>query len=667
MNRARREPVKGNMKMNRSRRLFRPSGHPVFVIVLAAAVLVAAAACTQAPAWKAKNDRLIKEKNLTPRVRTDIPVSKVVPNLEAGVVTNFGKLPVTQIAPGVMAKVYWGKGVLMAWSILDPKAEIPREILASERLMIVMRGSLEQLVGDRFVPLKAVPRDEPDGTNGRTARNDFIYLEKGAANAVRAGDSGAEMIEIYGPARLDYMKKAGAKSLPGALPEANFGLAPTVEPNRVYDLYDVQLTNLVPGSNSRLIGTRSFQASFIRMDPGAKFAEHIHPEEQIMTTLRGAIDEVILDGKAPMEKGDLLLLPGDMVHGGALSDRGCDALDVFWPARPDYEAKRQAGLASLDAVVPRGAEPELFVDGADPKQGPGLVFTEGPKWLSGRLYLSSMYFDQKWNGDPKKSATVEVDPATGTYRYIQHGRMQTNGLMPLADGNLAVCDMFGHRVIEMTTGGALVRVLASTYDGKPIDGPNDLVTDGKGGLYFTDPQFTPDAKKFQPGRAVYYVTPEGKVVRVIEPNAFAMPNGIFLSPDGKTLFVNNTYDNESFWNVDSDKDNWVWAYDVKDDGTLANGRKFAQLFLNPEVLERKGRSSGADGMTIDELGDIFVATYQGIQIFNAKGEFVGMLNTPIYPVSCCFGGDDMQTLFIVGYDKIWKIRTNVKGLSYGPK
>jgi gluconolactonase len=383
-----------------------------------------------------------------------------------------------------------------------------------------------------------------------------------------------------------------------------------------------------------------------------------------MIVLRGAIDEIILDGTFHMEKGDIVLLPGDMVHAGLIGPLGCDGLDVFWPVRPDYEEKRVKQLEAFQAVIPEETKVELLVDGA--KQGPGLVFNEGPKWLNSKLYFSSMYFDQTWGGDPKRSSTVEMD-ADGTYRFISHGIMQTNGLMPLANGNLAVCDMFGHRVLEMTMKGKIVRTLASSYDGKPLDGPNDIVRDAKGGLYFTDPQFTPEAKKFQSGRSVYYVTPQGKVIRVIEPNEFAQPNGIFLSPDGKTLFINNTYDDEAWWNVNSDKDNFIWAYDVKDDGTVTNGRKFCELYLNPEVLDRKARSSGADGMTIDELGNIYVATWFGLQIFNAKGEFLGILNIPVYPVSCCFGGDDMKTLFIVGYDKVWKVRTNVRGLTYGPK
>ncbi len=632
--------------------------------IAALSLALATAACKARPEWKAKNDRLIKEKNLPVRTRKDLPKSDFISNLKAGTVANVINLPDVEIVPGAMAKLYWGRGVLVNWMTLKPRAVIPEEKLPSERLMFVMKGSVSQLIAGSAVTMMALGREEPDGRHGRTPRTDFVYLEKDAPNALQAGEEGAEILEVYSPPRLDYLKKAGAIGLPLKVPEGDFPLDPTVEPNRIYDLNDIQFTELVPGAHSRLVSGRGAQLSFIRMDPGSMFAHHVHPEEQLMIVLRGAIDEIIVDATARMEKGDVLLLPADMVHGGTIGDLGCDVLDVFWPPRTDYDDKRFQQLQAFHSVIPEEAKVEFLADGA--KQGPGLTFTEGPKWLNGRLYLSSMFFDKKWNGDPKKSSLVEMDPE-GTYRYISNGQMQTNGTMPLENGNLAVCDMFGHRVIEMTTKGRIVSTLASAYEGKALDGPNDLVTDAMGGIYFTDPQFTPDAQKNQPGRAVYYLSPKGALNRVIGTNEFAMPNGILLSPDGSTLLVNNTYDNESFWNVDSDKDNWVWAYDVSEDGTVKNGRKFAQLFLTPEVMDRKGRSSGADGMAIDEKGGIYVATYMGIQVFNAKGEFLGIVNTPTYPVSCCFGGDDMKTLFIVSYDKVYKIRTNVRGLKYGPK
>src|SRR5690606_32041544 len=122
--------------------------------------------------------------------------------------------------------------------------------------------------------------------------------------------------------------------------------------------------------------------------------------------------------------------------------------------------------------------------------------TEGPKWMNGKLYFSNMFFDQDFNADPRRSSTVELDPS-GSYRNITEGKMQTNGLYPYKNGNLLVCDMMGHRIVEMTTTGKVVRVVVNSYDGKPIDGPNDIVVDAKGGFYFTDPQFTMEPEKFQ--------------------------------------------------------------------------------------------------------------------------------------------------------------------------
>jgi gluconolactonase len=142
-----------------------------------------------------------------------------------------------------------------------------------------------------------------------------------------------------------------------------------------------------------------------------------------------------------------------------------------------------------------------------------------------------------------------------------------------------------------------------------------------------------------------------------------MPNGCILTPDGKTLLVNNTYDDETWYPVNSDKENFIWAYDVNEDGTLSNVRKFATLFLTEDVLDRKGKSTSADGMAIDKNGNLYVGTYAGVQIFNSKGEFVGMINLPSFPVSVCFGGADMKTLYMVSYSKVYQIRTNMEGFT----
>jgi gluconolactonase len=628
---------------------------PAVLLVLTSVILVQ---CTGKPEWQKKNNELIKQYSLTVQKVSGIPNTGIVSNLEPAKVTSLDNISSVLLYPGVNAKLYWGKGTLAGILDLEPNTQIPEEVLSSDRFLFVLEGSVDQLIDGNFVTMVSKPREAIDGTHGGTPRIDFVYLENGSKNALKAGPSGAKLLEVYSPVRLDYLQKAGISDIPSKNKDIQTQLNPNVKPNTVYDVYNLQYTELVPGANSKVITGRNTQISFLSMGPGSVFERHIHPAEQLMLVLRGGCNEIILDGEQPMKKDDLLLLPADMVHGANIGPLGCDAIDIFWPSRTDYDEKARAREAVYRSFIPENAKVELVIDGKNTQ--PGLIFTEGPKWINGKLYFSSMYFDAAWNGDPRRSATVEMDP-DGTYRYISYGKMQTNGLYPYKNGNLLACDMMGHRVVEMTTKGQIVTVFNNKFNGKPVDGPNDLVVDPKGGVYFTDPQFTMDPVKFQPGRAVYYISPENKLLRVIEPNDFAMPNGIFLSPDGKTAFINNCYDDDPGYPVSSEKDNFVWAYNVNEDGTLSNGRKFAELFVRESMLDLKGKSTNADGMAIDKEGNIYVATAVGVQIFNSEGEFVGIVNTPIAPVSVCFGDDDMKTLYITSYSNIYKIRTNKEG------
>ena len=638
------------MKRTLAKKLVSPGLLVLIVILLAR--------CTSAPEWQKKNNNLIKQYSLTERQLAGLPKTNVVSNLQAGKVTTLDSIANTVLYPGVNAKIYWGTGTMAGILQLEPNAKIPEEVLPSEQFLFVLEGSVDQVINGSPITMISRKREEPDGTHSATPRIDFVYLEKGSKSAIKAGPSGAKLLAVYSPVRLDYLQKAGVKNVPAQSVDLPTTQVPNVKPNLVYDLYEFQLTALTAGANSRLVTGKNTQVSFISMDPGTLFDRHIHPEEQMMLVLRGGCNEILLDGEQSMAKNNVVLIPGNMVHGAKVGDLGCDAIDIFWPARADYAEKEKARLDAYHVIIPEDAKLDLFIDGTKTK--PGLTFSEGPKWMNGKVYFSNMYFDQKWTGSPKKSSTVELDP-NGTYKYITEGKMQTNGLYPYKNGNLLVCDMLGHRVIEMTTKGQVVKVLADKYDGKSLDGPNDIITDAKGGIYFTDPQFTMEAVKFQPGRAVYYLSPAGKLTRLLEPNAFAMPNGVVLSPDGKTLFINNTYDDETWYPVKSDKKNYIWAYDVNPDGTIKNGRQFAKLFLTENVLNRKGKSTSADGMAIDKLGNLYVGTYYGVQIFNSKGEFVGMINVPSFPVSLCFGDKDMKTLYIVSYNWVYKIRTNMEG------
>jgi gluconolactonase len=139
-----------------------------------------------------------------------------------------------------------------------------------------------------------------------------------------------------------------------------------------------------------------------------------------------------------------------------------------------------------------------------------------------------------------------------------------------------------------------------------------------------------------------------------------MPNGVELSPDGRTLYVNNTWQQPG--------GNFVWAYDVAEDGSLSNKRQFAQLNLTPAVLEAGNPAdrvdSGADGTAVDTDGRYYVATRSGVQIFLPDGTAAGTIRVPQYPVSLTFGGPDNDTLYIVGESSVWSIRTKVRGFRH---
>jgi gluconolactonase len=193
-------------------------------------------------------------------------------------------------------------------------------------------------------------------------------------------------------------------------------------------------------------------------------------------------------------------------------------------------------------------------------------------------------------------------------------------------------------------------VMAAMFEGKPFAGPNDLVADKKGGIYFTDPGGYPPAGEFLTHiPAVYYIRPNGAVIRIADD--IARPNGIILSPDETTLYVANTLGA------------FVIAFDVQPDGSVRKQRNFARL--SGVQMTNRGVRSGADGLAVDEAGRLYVASTIGVQVFSADGRHLGTIpiGNPDGPQNLAFAGADKKTLYVVGDGAVWKVAM----LAQGPK
>jgi gluconolactonase len=612
-------------------------------------IAIASAACSNAePPWSARNKAAIEANHVTPRTR-QLPQVDVPLALPDGQPVATAALPAAHIATGVEAQLAWGRGALLERVKMQPDAVYPSQKLDEELIIIVTAGSGSV---------------EFDGRTVEMNKDQVLYLAPGSTRTVRAGAQGWQAIEVYSPVRLDHLALVGRKIDGAKAAFADQGMTPSLQAGVVVNLNDIQWTPLADpapglgyrrsGASARMIWGRNAQINFTRIDPASALPARADPEDQLSLTLRGSLERGIMDASSTTSgaAGQVVHLPGGMLHSDKSGDIGADELEVFWPVRTDQVERATQQQALYAEVIAPGTAPRKLAE--------DFTFSEGPTWLGGKLYFSDMYFrDHKagdWTGSPARSRLIVMEP-DGKWRELSHG-MQSNGTIAAANGHLIVCDMFGHRVVEVDPAtGKVVKVLLDKVGGKPIDGPNDLVRDARGALYITDPQFTPDVKKSQPGPQIYYLKPDGSVSVVVGAGEFAMPNGVEISPDGRTLYVDNTWKQPG--------ENFVWAYDVAQDGSLSNKRRFAKLNLTPEVLAAEKPedrfNSSADGTAVDTDGRYYVATSSGVQIFKPDGTFVGTIWLPQYPVNLTFGGPNNDVLYIVGESSVWSIQTKVHG------
>ena len=303
--------------------------------------------------------------------------------------------------------------------------------------------------------------------------------------------------------------------------------------------------------------------------------------------------------------------------------------------------------AEFDKLIPKEAIVEQLAG--------GFKWTEGPVWVKkgGYLLFSDIPNNRinKWKAGEGISVFLEPSGYTGSKPFTGE-EPGTNGLMLDAKGNVTMCE-HGNRQVSRLHADGTRTVLASHYDGKRFNSPNDLVWHSNGDLYFTDPPYGLPKRYDDPEReldwcGVYRRAKDGTVTLLSK--KLMRPNGIALSPDEKTLYV-----------AQSHRVAIYTAFAVKEDGTLGEGKV---LFDASKWMGTEGRPGSPDGMTIDQAGNLWATGPGGVLVITPKGKLLGRISTGEASANCCFGGDDGSTLYIAADDFLCRIKTNTKGLGF---
>jgi gluconolactonase len=300
----------------------------------------------------------------------------------------------------------------------------------------------------------------------------------------------------------------------------------------------------------------------------------------------------------------------------------------------------------LDAVLSTDAKIEKLADGFD--------WSEGPEWVPNGQYLlfSDIPKNTIYKWKEGEGLSVFLRPAGFTGINPPGKEVGTNGLMLDGNGQLVMCDHGNRGIARLNESNYTKQVLVSTYKGRRLNSPNDLVIKSNGDIYFTDPPYGLAGLDDSPVKevevnGVYRLTPAGYLTLLTD--EFKRPNGIALSPDEKKLYVAQS---------DSKKP-MIKVFNIKEDGTLDNG----QLFFDALPLKKLGKKGSPDGMAVDIFGNVFTTGPGGVLILSPDGTHLGTINTGQATANCTFG-DDGSVLYITADMLLLRIQTKTKGVEF---
>jgi gluconolactonase len=289
---------------------------------------------------------------------------------------------------------------------------------------------------------------------------------------------------------------------------------------------------------------------------------------------------------------------------------------------------------ALDALIAPTAAIE--------KVAGGFRFTEGPLWRPDHtLWFSDVQGNVVRSLAPDGKVTVIIENAGGASNPPPDGFIGSNGMTEAADGSVWLTQHGARRIVRVAPDRTLTPIV-STFEGKRFNSPNDLAFSKDGALYFTDPPYGLAKQDDDPAKEIkfngVYRFSGGRVQALVRD--LSRPNGLAFSPDFKILYVNNS---------DAAK-NLVMRYDVAADGTLANGRVFADLTSKIDGL--------ADGLKVDARGNVYTTGPGGVWVLSPTGKHLGTIRPPETPANCGWG-DDGKTLYMTAVTGVYRVRTLV--------
>ncbi|MGK6316731.1 SMP-30/gluconolactonase/LRE family protein [Neorhizobium sp. DT-125] len=308
-------------------------------------------------------------------------------------------------------------------------------------------------------------------------------------------------------------------------------------------------------------------------------------------------------------------------------------------------------------IVKPGATVETVFDKGFWLEGPAV----GP---DGRVYFSdiTMTFNTNmgagtiWAYDPKSGATSVFRSPSGMSNGIKFDRA---GGMIVAQG----ADFGGRQLIRTDPITGLSKIVAGLYEGRPFNSPNDLDIDEQGRVYFTDPRYFGREPIEQPVMGIYRIETDG-AVKLLSAEA-RRPNGIVLSPDGKTLYVS---------------DNDIGMSDIRVRGSgvpVPNGvMRILSFKIDKEgnvgkahVFVDFGEEQGADGLTVDREGNLYAAvqsaTRFGVRVYDPKGREIASIRTEKRPTNLTLATIESRTdLYITAGGALYRIETTVPARRY---